>query len=293
MLGASSMRPQRTIEGRDFVRDASDVLDQSLAAADFESARIHVILGFPRSDIGKAELTARLGQLLVRDFSIIKVDGFLNTNKDGRHPSRVANDFVVYRRFHEDIAFGGHHLILNAPLMQSFFERFGECNEHLMFCPHLAKFFAIEIHNRWRALGKPSNLLIEIGGTFADAEVSAYIVPGIGILRESCPRTRSFLLTEAGFNGEGIKTRPLAMALEAARQLGMRFDVVFARLPMNFPDVDDRDHLNRYVEMKIRDSLVGGLQDPRVLCIPFFQGTGLAGYSEEIARYRGIIFPTD
>ncbi len=293
MLGTSSMRPQCTIEGRDFVRDASDILDQLLAAVDFEGARIHVILGYPRSDIGKAELTARLGQLLVRDFSIIKVDGFLNTNKDGRHPSRVANDFVVYRRFHEDIAFGGPHLILNAPLMQSFLERFGECSEHLMFCPHMAKFFAIEIHNRWRALGKPSNLLIEIGGTFADAEVSAYIVPGIGILRESCPRTRSFLLTEAGFNEEGIKTRPIVMALAAARQLGMRFEIVFARLPMNFPDVDDRDHLNHYVKLKIRDSLVCGLRPPGVLCIPYFQRAGLAGYSEELDRSRGIIFPTD
>ena len=62
---------------------------------------------------------------------------------------------------------------------------------------------------------------------------------------------------------------------------------------MNFPDVDDRDYLNRYAEMKIRDSLVGGLQAPRVLCIPFFQGTGLTGYSEELARSLGIIFPTD
>lgn len=287
------MPVRKPIEERDLVRDASAVLDESLAAADFEGAYIHVILGFPRSDIGKAELTARLGRLLGRDFSIIKIDGFLNTNIDGRHPSRVTNDFVVYRRFHKKIAFGGPHLILNAPLMQRFFERFGEFEEHLMFCPHLAKFFVVEIHERWKALGKPRDLLIEVGGTFVDDEVRAYIVPGIGILRRSHSRTRTFLLTEVGFNGQGIKTRPISMALSAARGLGLEFDVVFSRLPMEVPESDDQSQLGLHIERKIRDSLVWGLRPPAVLCIPFFRGAGLDGYSEELAKFRGIIFPRD
>lgn len=287
------MTARKPIEERDFVRDASAALDKSLAAADFEGTYIHFILGYPRSDIGKAELTARLGELLVQDFAIIKVDGFLNTNLDGRHPSRVTNDFVVYRRFHETMPFGGHHLILNAPLMQKFFERFGECEEHLMFSPHLAKFFVLEIHERWKALGKPRDLLIEVGGTFVDDEVRAYMVPGISILRGSHSRTRSFLLTEVGFNGQGIKTRPIAMALTAARGMGLEFNVVFARLPMDFPAVHDQEELANYAERKLRDALVCGLHPPAVLCIPFFRGAGLDGYSEELATSHGIIFPRD
>lgn len=285
------MTVRKSIEERDLVRDASAVLDKSLAAVDFGGANLYFILGYPRSDIGKAELTARLGKLLARDFSIIKVDGFLNTNLDGRHPSRVTNDFVVYRRFHENIPFGGAHLILNASLMQRFFERFGECEEHLMFSPHLAKFFVLEVHERWKALGKPRDLLIEIGGTFVDAEVRAYIVPGITILRGSHSRTRSFLLTEVGFNGKGIKTRPIAMALSAARSLGLEFDLVFSRLPMDFPDVGDYEELESYAQRKLRDSLVCGLHPPAVLCIPFFRGAGLDGYCGELARSRGTIFP--
>jgi hypothetical protein len=287
-----TVKNKNSVSARDTIRDASLKLDASLNAIDFEGAGIVFVLGHPRSDIGKAELTARLALLASQPFSIIKVDGFLNTNKSGRHPSRVRNDFVVYRRFHEHIEFGGAHLILNAPLMESFFERFGESEEHLRFCPHLAKFFVRQVYENWCALKKPKTLFVEIGGSFSDEEVRAYIIPGLNILSASHAGIRRFLLAEAAYSGESIKLRPVIAGLSAAREMGLEFDVVFARLPSDFPEGYEWDDLNSYSELKIRDAMVCVSQTPKVICIPFFKGDTLTGYSEHLHAFRTVIFPT-
>lgn len=280
------------VSAQDDVRDASEALDARLSQVDFGEAQVFVMLGHPRSDIGKAELVARLGLLVGKDFSIIKVDGFLNTNQDGRHPSRTRNDFVVYRRIHSHIEFGGSHLILNAPLMIDFFEKFGECKEHLMFSPHLAKYFVLRVFENWTALGKPSRLIIEIGGTYLDTEVSSYIVPGLAFLNRLSDRIAFFLLTEAGFNREGIKVRPVIHALTTGRARGLSFDTVFVRLPSDFPKLDNTSELNRYVERKITDSLVFGGYSPKIICVPYYNDCSLTGYTEFLSGFRDSIFPT-
>jgi len=57
------------ISAQDNVRDASDILDASLNQVNFDGSHIYVVMGYPRSDIGKAELVARLGLLLEQEFS--------------------------------------------------------------------------------------------------------------------------------------------------------------------------------------------------------------------------------
>lgn len=262
-----------------------------MSSIDFENAKIDIVLGYPRSDIGKAELVAGLGAQRRGEFSVIKIDGFLNTNLDGRHPSRTRNDFVVYRRIHEHIAFGGAHLVLNAPLMQEFFLEFGECEEHLTFATHLAKFFVRRLYDNWVQLRRPRYLVIEVGGVFTDREVLPFIVPGLVALRRIAAKTRTILLSEAGYNNEGIKIRPLVGALDAARSCGLLCDLVFARLPADFPSTMDLHAMNTYAEAKIRDSLVCGGSAPTVLCVPFFKNILAYGYSEFICEFRDTVFP--
>jgi CTP synthase (UTP-ammonia lyase) len=273
--------------------DASEVLDGLVRAIDFAGARIHVLFGYHQSDIGKAELLARLGVLLGGgpDIGIIKVDGFLNTNHHGRHPSRTRNDFVVYRRFHDHIPFGGPNLILSGPLLIEFLEQFGESQEHLMFRPHVAKFFARRLFENWRLQGSPPSLLIEIGGNLLDLEVQAYIVPAIRLLKEIYQGTRLMLLAEAGYNREVIKTRPIINALETGRQLALAFEVVFARMHPEFAPTEDYRAVGAYVRAKISQALLS-IAPPSVICVPYYADSSLTGYTEHLASFTDVIFAT-
>jgi len=177
--------------------------------------------------------------------------------------------------------------------MISFFERFGECREHLMFVPHLAKFFALQLFENWKALGKPRRLIIEIGGTYQDNEVSAYIVQGLKIIMRLSDKMNFFLLTEAGFNREGIKVKPVIHSLVAGRTRGLLFDTVFARLPAEFPRNYDGFELARYIERKICDSMVYDGRAPNIICVPYFEDVGLEGYTEYLRGVARVIFPPD
>jgi hypothetical protein len=277
---------------------ASDMHDDELASAlnnevnaiDFEDARIHVLFGHHHSDIGKANLIARLGVLLEADFSILKFDGFLNTNGDGRYPSRTHHDFVIYRKFHSHIEFGGAHLLLGGPFLLDFLNRYGESREHLSFRPHVAKYFAIRMFTNWLELGRPKDLLVEVGGTFADLEVEAYVNPAIRLLQARHAATRLFLLAEAGFNREYIKTRGIVSGLSAGLAAGLNFDLLFVRLPMDLPATQDCEAVARYIERKIERSLVYGGASPSVLCIPFYRDEDLTGYTEYLLARRAQVF---
>jgi CTP synthase (UTP-ammonia lyase) len=284
-----TIRPNGIICSTD---DASRLLDLEVSCIDFEHAKIHVLVGYPQSDIGKAHLIARLGFLLGHEFSILKFDGFLNTNLDGRYPSRTDHDFVVYRKFHEHIGFGGFNQILGGPFLIEFLTRFGESKEHLMFRPHVAKFFARRVFDNWIHLGKPQNLLVEIGGTFLDYEVNAYVVPAIRLLQGRHEYLRTLVLTEAGYNGQVLKTRPVVSGLEMGQRCGLVFDLAFVRMPANFPPMDDYAAVNAYIERKIDNALVWGRPRPKIICIPFYRDSELHGYLEYLSTFREVIFPS-
>jgi len=273
------------------VKDASNILDKELDSINFEGAQIHVILGFDRSDIGKAELTARLGLLLEHNFSILKFDGFLNTNFDGRYPSRTDHDFVVYRKFHNHIEFGGNHLILNSPFMLEFFDKYGESKEHLMFCPHVSKYFAKKIYENWTNLGKPNNLLFEVGGTFLDNSVNSYVIPALRLLKERSHNIRFILLTEASYNRVHIKAKPVLNALEMGQTIGLEFDLILARLPSDFPPSYDLIEASSYIENKIADSFIYCGESKKVICVPYYFDNELQGYTEYLLSHRNDLFP--
>lgn len=265
-------------------------LERDVASADFGASTIYVLFGYPQSDIGKAHLIARLGVLLKEDFSIIKFDGFLNTNLDGRYPSRTHHDFVVYREFHSHIAFGGSNRILAGPLLMDFLARYGESREHLMFRPHVAYFFVTRLFQNWVQLGKPAVLLVEIGGTLVDEEVTAYVVPAICFLQARHKRTRLFLLTEAGYSGECVKARNVVSGVEAGSRCGLRFDLLFVRLPATIPSANDYADVEGYIQAKVSTSLAYRGDSPRVVCVPHYPGPELRGYTELLASKRQHIF---
>lgn len=271
--------------------DASAILDREFDSIDFKGSTIHVILGFGSSDIGKAELVARLGILLQDNFSILKFDGFLNTNLDGRFPSRTDHDFVVYRKFHNHIAYGGYNLILNGPFMIDFLNRFGEYKEHLMYCPHVAKFFARRIFENWSCLGKPKDLLVEIGGTFLDNAAKTYVIPALRMLKEFHNNIRLILLTGAGYNRVHIKAKPIMQALKMGQKNGIEFDLIFARLPSDFPSFYDLKIASNYIEQKIANSLIYSGKSKKVICIPYYVDRELQGYTEFLSGLKNDIFP--
>lgn len=282
---------QDTNLSMDSVNDVSTILNERLAAIDFQDASLHLLLGYHQSDIGKAHLIARLARLLAANstVSILKFDGFLNTNQHGQHPSRTRNDFVVYRQFLEHIAFGGAHLILSGPLLAEFLNEFGESQEHLMFCPHVAKYFARRIFDNWRRLAEPKHLFFEIGGNVLDDEVQIYVLPAIRILRARVKRFHVMLLAEAGFNREVVKVRPIINALASARRSGFAIDTLFVRLPATVPASSDYRVLGLHIKDRIEQSLVSS-NVPEVVCIPYYEDEALSGYTDYLAGYIDTIF---
>jgi len=272
-------------------KDASYILDIEFNSINFEGAKIYFVFGYNRSDIGKAELVARLGLLLSNEFSIIKFDGFLNTNIDGRYPSRVGHDFVIYRKFHKHINYGGSNLILNGPFIIEFLTRFGESKEHLMYRPHVAKSFAYRIFQNWKNLGCPKNLIVEIGGTISDDAVIAYVVPGIRLLLGHGSFIKLFLLTEASYNRIHVKAKPILNALELGLSQGLLFDIIFVRLPSDYPNSSDLKETCQYIEQKISDSIVYSGKFNKVICIPYFIDAELNGFTEYLTNYITDIFP--
>lgn len=272
-------------------KDASYIIDKEFNSINFENSKIHVVFGYNRSDIGKAELVARLGILLENDFSILKFDGFLNTNSDGRYPSRTGHDFVIYKKYHDHIEYGGYNLILNGPFIIEFLNRFGESKEHLMFRPHVAKFFARRIFENWINLGKPKDLIIEIGGTILDDAVIAYVIPGIKLLKEFHQNIRLFLLTDASYNRIHIKAKPVLNALELGQRQGLIFNIIFVRLPSDYPISFDLKETCQYIEQKIADSVIYNGKFNKVICIPYYSDAGLIGYTEYLINFNHDIFP--
>jgi len=269
----------QSISDRDQMRDASAILDADLRKMDFHAARISVVVGYPRSDIGKSELVARLGEQLKDNFSIIKFDGFLNTSTDRR-------------KARDQVAFGGAHSMLSASLIVDFLRRFGDCKELLKFRPHLAKFFVLQVYERWVALGSSRELFLEIGGTFTDNEVTAYVVPGLSILKQKYSKVRLFLVTAVEYGGGGVKTRPVVNALERAQCLGLSFELIFARLPFELPVQYNWSAINDHVNENIRDAFPR-IPELKALCIPFFRGDDLPDYNGFLLEHRHLIFPEE
>ena len=265
-------------------------LDQELSEVDFGSAEIYLLHGYPQSDIGKGNLIARLASMFRPDSNIVKFDGFLNTNKDGRYPSRHSYDFPIYRRFLPYVEFGGCNQIISGMLLAEFLERFGETGDHLLFRPHVSKFFLLTLYRCWKGLGRPERLFVEIGGTFLDPEVSLFVLPALSLLKRIHKGVSSFLLTELHYSGQHLKSRTLQRALSEGLRYDLVFDVVFARKPFDLPACK-RDHaLTEYIASRVSGSLIYGGRVPKLVLVPFFSDPAMPTYRRFLLRHKAEIF---
>jgi hypothetical protein len=108
--------------------------------------KLFVVFGYPRSDIGKGTLVSHLLPLL-EDSNVIKFDGLLNTDLDGRFTDRGHDDFGLYVAQQPDLQISKLNHLMSGNLFRDFIAQYAETNERLTFMPHLELFFRLELQS--------------------------------------------------------------------------------------------------------------------------------------------------
>jgi CTP synthase (UTP-ammonia lyase) len=267
------------------VNPVSTVLDERLRAFKFGDTRIFVLLGHPRSSLGKGNLIARLARIAGGPVTIIKYDGILNTNVSNNHPSPV-DDLATYRRFNDGITMGWPNQILGGEVLAGFIAEFGGTDyEQLTFVPHVSKYLLTRLHEAWQAAGAAPSLFVELGGTAGDLEVTSYVLPAVALLARLTGRVRLMLLTEVARDGTDVRTRVALEGMRGVLAHGLVPDAVFVREPAGGCALE-RDGLAAFVQDKIARAAVYGGHAPPVVAIPNFAGPGLEGYLEYLGERR-------
>lgn len=244
-----------------------------------KDVQIFFVLGYPRADIGKGTLVANMLRMLPNS-DAIKFDGLLNTNNDSRYtPPEGRDDFAIYEKYNPSKKFGEEHYFLGGHLLLDFITEYGEY-ENLMFKPYMSLYFASRIQEMWHSIGKPDNLIIEIGGIITDPEVDPYVTPALQEFKSTYNKQcRFILLSETGYNNKYIKTKMVQDAVDQFIQRQIEPDIVLAREPAELHDAtfDLRVEFERTIREKL--SQVHGLDFRRVISVPFYKQDELDLYS--------------
>lgn len=273
-------------ENRKTIRILSNLIEEYKPK---EDVNYYFILGYPRSDIGKGTLVAQL-LATTKDSDVIKFDGLLNTNANGRHTAVGHDDFGVYERFNQGKRWGREHYLLGGELYRDFIHDYGEY-ENLQINPHMSLFVEYSIHKMWNDIGRPKTLFIEVGGLITDPEVDPIFTPMIQRLTAE-KLAKVILLSESGFNGEYIKTKTVQACVNTFLERRIEPYLLFARdvKDMNNFDLSKRLDAERIISNKIKDSFNYNL--PLVITVPFFDD--LDEYTKYInKRFVPIISKVD
>jgi len=270
-------------------QEVGALLEKAVRKISFDDAALYFIHGFPSSDIGKGNLVARLAGLR-DDSSIIKFDGFLNTNFDGRYPSADRYDFMLYRKFNLLTDFGSSNHMIGGRLIYDFLREYGETSDHLTFSGHLAMYFVVDLFKRWTDIGRPDNLFVEVGGTSEDAELRSYALPGISRIKMLHRKAKSFLLADSGYGGEYIKSKLIQIGMRSALSAGIKYDTVFVRRPRGAPADRSIIAIEKYLETKLERALTYSGEAPRVILIPYYEDAEMEGYKEYLESRGAEIF---
>jgi XTP/dITP diphosphohydrolase len=263
---------------------ASQLLREEVELADFEGANVFFVFGYPRSDIGKGTLVAHMLRML-EDSDAIKFDGILNTNANGRHTARGHDDFGIYEKYNPEKRFSDERYILGGSFYKDFIETYGEY-ENLTFRHHVAKYFITTLHKMWSDIGKPRNLMVEIGGLITDYEVDPYITPAVRELKGKLgKRCKVVLLSELGYNSKYVKTKVIQDAVSAFLQRTIKPDIIVAREPIEMGDVafEDRIGIERTIGDKLAENI--GMRFDNVLSVPFFPQDKIDEYGDFLDVY--------
>lgn len=272
---------------KDVLRQLETLITQTEFSND---TNIYVIIGSPYSDIGKGTIAAHLIRVLPNS-NIIKFDGMLNSNLDNRYTARDHDDFTTYTKYNPSLTPMPANHIIAGDLLSTFVQRFGETTEVLTFMPHVRDFFLVTLQQKWSELGKPKNLILEIGGTPEDYESQAYIMPALNKLRSSLhSRLTILLLAPLMHNGDFIKTQVVTRAVESLHHVGIIPNLILAREPQMNRQVGTMEHLDN--ERQMRQKLIErtGITIRNILSIPFFNDIDeLTGYIDH--NLKPILLP--
>lgn len=252
-----------------------------------DESHYYFVTSFPRSDMGKGTLVAQL-LATIPDADAIKFDGLLNTNRNGRHTARGHDDFGIYEQFNPNRQWGPEHYLLGGELYREFIDTFGE-NENLQINPHLSMYVEYRIHKMWCDIGKPKNLIIEIGGVLSDPEVEPIFAPIIQRLTGQ-GLARTILLAETGYNGEHIKTKSLQDGVKELRKHHITPWLIVARETIDTAgaSLTERFEFERVISDKLHAAF--NIRFLRVISVPFFRNLNeYTSYVRE--RFTPIIKP--
>lgn len=254
-------------------------LDRALGQAPFRDCdSITVVVGAPISDIGKGHLAARLAAVAPGSSTVIKVDGILNTNVRGNHPAHD-DDLATYRQFLPDVVMGWPNQILGGDVLREFLDQYGGTDwEHLSFVPHLAKFFVVHLHRAWVEAGSPRHLVIELGGTIFDRELTTFVAPGLTMLREMRDVVQFVLLTTLEGSLEVPKTRGLQEHIARSASMGIHYSFVAVR-SLRLGSASAINKCAREIDARLAERMTYPVAPP-VLLVPLFSEPGLVGYTE-------------
>ncbi len=75
-------------------------------------------------------------------------------------------DFKTYKRTFPNLEFTEENLMTAYQLIIKFIEDTKDSVKALIFIPDISEFFIKELGLRWEKIGKPNNLVVEIGGYY-------------------------------------------------------------------------------------------------------------------------------
>lgn len=266
-------------------KQALHLLEQELTKYSLPAdVQVFVVCSYPRSDMGKGTLVAHMLRILPNS-NAIKFDGLFNTNANGRHTAVGHDDFGIYEKYNPGRRFCGDHYILGGYLYKDFIEKYGEY-ENLTFRPYMSKHFLATIQERWYSIGRPKNLIIELGGTITDFEVDPYVPPALREMKAVYgARCQLIVLTETSYNNEYIKTKTVQDTVGVFLSRRLMPDIILCREPSDIVDmpIQARAEFERTIRNKLLDSYE--LEFQKILSVPFYPQDRIDDYGTFLEKY--------
>lgn len=238
-----------------------------------KKTNVYFVLSYPFSDIGKGHISAHLLNLLPRS-GIVKFDGHLRRSSPGL---KMPDDFETYSKYNPNKKFGPDNQLRGGDVLYEFLTEYGHRHSTTL-TPDVVKFFANKLCNTYRAIGKPENLIVEIGGTVHSPENKMYALKAIELMKNKMTnKCKIVLLTTLAFRqfpSAQLKTRVLQDACTELKHSGLIPDMLFAREPLDMPRFSqaDRKEMEAYIAHQIGDyrMIFPGYEAGRVTMVPHF-----------------------
>lgn len=253
----------------------NDELEDKLREHFFSpDSHVYVVLSYPISDMGKGTLTSHLVNHFQPDSHVLKFDGCLFTS-EGRKWEDV-DDLRTYRLTNPGLPLGLENWITGGDIRSGFEKEFGG-RHSTADVPDVMKYFILTLCERYEQIGKPKNLMLEVGGTIHSPELQGYVMPALEYLKHRMgDKLHILLLTEMHyrtFPDESIKTLGVQTACRELKSRGLRPDLLFVREPSDMIATDESRANN---ETRIASQLnyrgvFYGYDAGQVVCIPYYQ----------------------